>query len=144
MARPFSAALNSLRQDPEKRAALIEQAVRFVLASAFSACLSMGTPVFLHEVLGVAEKLAVAAGLLLVFCINFYTSRALVFRSAGRSDQQLMKFFISSVVFRIAEYGAFLGLNAAGLEYYYALGIVLAISTVAKFFVLRNLVYKAG
>lgn len=111
--------------------------------SALSAALSLSLPVIMHEFMGVAEEIAVAAAMVIVFFINFLTIRIFVFRSTGGGSlNQFGKFAVSSIGFRLAEYLAFLAVfKILEINYVVSLFCVLAIGTVAKFFFHRTYVF---
>lgn len=124
---------------------MLKQAVRFAAASGASALLSLGIPIVLREGFGVPANTAVAVGFVTVFCVNFFTSRRIVFRSSGGSRADFARFCIASAAFRGAEYGAFLILNdVLRVPYVAALVGILGVSAVTKFFVFRRYVYPAA
>lgn len=107
-----------------------------------SATLSLGVPFMLHERFSVAPNLAVMAGLLTAFVVNFLVSKRFVFRSAGETGIQLLRFASVSFLFRAGEYLAFLLVHGAfGLQYMVALVAVLATSLLVKFFVYKLFVF---
>jgi len=107
---------------------------RFAAMSAMSALVTLGLPVFLHEILHVGQKAAVACGQGSVFLLNFALMRMFVFRSGGHSGRQFLQYAGSAAVFRGLEYVAFLVLlEWAGLFYVTALVITLGMSTAIKF-----------
>jgi len=110
------------------------QLLRFGLATGLSAMVSLGVPAFLHEILGVEQKLAVAAGQLSVLLLNFVTIRLFVFRGNGSARGDFLRYLASAAAFRGLEYLTFLLLfELAGLFYLTALVITLATSTLIKF-----------
>ena len=116
---------------------------RFGLLGAFSFTLNLALTVVLHEVLGAPEEAAFAIGLLTVFTVNFLACRYLVFDAArGDPKRQLAGFVAGSVVFRLAEYLAFLLLHTAfGVHYAVAIVAILVTSVVAKFVYYRHAVF---
>jgi putative flippase GtrA len=118
------------------------QAGRYVVASALSGVLSLSLPFLLHEVLAIAEEVAVAIALVVVFFVNFVALRSYVFRSDGDRFRELTKLAVTSAAFRVAEYGAFLLVHTlAGVHYLVALAIVLSVSAFSKFCVQRAFVF---
>ena len=115
------------------------QILRFCATSGMSAAITVGLPVILHEGLGVTPQHGAAIAFCVAFLANFFSLRRLVFRSSGAIGRDLGLFVISSVVFRAAEYVAFLVLTTVAHVYYVvALVGVLGLSTVAKFFWYRK------
>ena len=107
---------------------------RFATMSAISALVTLGLPIFLHEMLHIGQKAAVACGQASVFSINFALIRVFVFRSSGHLGRQFLHYAGSAAVFRGLEYVAFLALfQWAGLFYVTALVITLGTSTLIKF-----------
>jgi putative flippase GtrA len=122
------------------RARLTEM-LRFGMATAVSATITLGLPVLLVEFGGVPERRAVAIALAVAFVVNFVTTRRFVFRSEGRAGGELWRFALTSAGFRLAEYLAFLGLHSLGMVYFLAQALVLTMSFLLKFLVLRSFVY---
>ena len=122
---------------PERLAELF----RFGLATGLSASVTIGLPILLHEVFAVPERIAVGIAFATAFVVNFVVSRNFVFRSAGNARNELTRFIITSVGFRLGEYGLFLVLFQLGVVYYAAQIVVLGISLVLKFFTFKTFVY---
>ena len=118
----------------------VGQLLRFGFTTGLSAIVSVGLPAFLHEILGIEQKIAVAISQSTVLLLNFLMIRAFVFRSRRGARRDLAYYVGSTIGFRTAEYGLFLVLfELAGLYYLTALVVTLGISTVIKFFWYRNL-----
>jgi len=112
----------------------VGQLFRFGVATGLSAMVSLGVPAFLHEILGVEQKLAVAAGQVSVLLLNFVTIRMFVFRGSGSGRGDFLRYLGSAAAFRGLEYLAFLLLfELVGLFYLTALLITLGTSTLIKF-----------
>ena len=110
------------------------QVLRFGLATALSAIVSLGLPVALHELLSVEQKIAVAISQVSVLLLNFVTVRMFVFRSQGSVRGDMARYMGSALAFRAIEYSCFLVLfELAGLFYVTALVITLVASTLIKF-----------
>jgi len=110
------------------------QLLRFGMATGLSAIVSLGLPLFLHELLHVEQKVAVGISQASVLLMNFLTLRLFVFRGKGSIRGDLMRYFGSAAVFRGLEYLSFLALfELAGLFYLTALVITLLTSTLIKF-----------
>ncbi len=120
----------------------LAEITRFGLMSLLSALVTLGLPILLHEAGGMDPRIAVAIAFVVVFVMNFLTTRYFVFRHSGDVWTALRKFLASSLAFRAAEYAAFLGLFALGLRYYLAQAIVVGIATVLKFVLYRDVVFK--
>ena len=112
----------------------VGQLLRFGMATALSAIVSLGLPVILHEVFQVEQKVAVGISQATVLLMNFLTLRLFVFRGNGSMRGDLMRYFGSAAVFRGLEYLSFVALfELAGLFYLTALVITLLASTLIKF-----------
>ena len=121
------------------------QVVRYLIASAVSAVVSLLLPIVLHEGLATDPETAVAISLFTAFVLNFFVLRHYVYRSAGTVGPQLLKFAAFSVAFRLSEYLLFLFLfQVVSMNYVVALFIALAVSFVAKFFAHRLFVFTLG
>ncbi len=116
--------------------------VRYSLLSLASALISLGLPVLLHERLGADPRLGVAIGFAVVFVFNFVLLRRYVFRHRGSASASLGRFAATSLVFRGAEYLAFLLLYQAGVLYWIAQAIVIGVSFVVKFVAMRHIVFR--
>jgi putative flippase GtrA len=117
---------------------------RYALASAFSFAFVIGSTAALHELVGLSETLAPALALILAFVVNFTLLRTWVF--AGQSapvGRQMAETAVTSLLFRVLEYGLFLiGHLALGVDYLIATGASVCISALAKFFVYREIVFN--
>jgi len=127
----------SFRLTRERRAELI----RFGLATALSAAVTLGVPIVLHEGFSVPARSAVAIAFTVAFILNFITTRSFVFRSTGDTRRELPRYVVTSLAFRLAEYLAFLLLFQLGMVYYVAQVIVVGLSLVLKFFTFKTFVY---
>lgn len=118
--------------------ALAAQLGRFMISTGFSAAMSFGLPILLHEWFGIAERIAVAIGFATAYAGNIVLLRLFVFRSRGSWRKQLARYIPANGAFRLAEYVAFLLLlERAGLDYRIAMLVVLGASACFKFFVYR-------
>lgn len=114
------------------------QLARFMVSTGFSAAMSFGLPIILHERVGVAERFAVAIGFAAAYVGNIVLLRLFVFRSRGSWRKQLSRYIPANGAFRLAEYAAFLLLfERADLDYRIAMLVVLGTSACFKFFVYR-------
>jgi putative flippase GtrA len=117
---------------------------RFFQLALVSICVTLGLPVFFHEVVLLEEEPAVGLALLTAFLVNFLLARRYVFRSRTNVLPQLFRFAAANLAFRLVEYLAFLALyNWAGLFYVLAIAIVLLSSFVIKFVIYRFYVFGA-
>ncbi len=107
--------------------------LKFAASGALSYALTVGVTSALHELAGVTESAAAAGGLATAFTVNFAVLRLFVFGSSLPLARQFATFAASSAGFRLAEYGAFLGLHALQVQYLLALSLVLVVSFFAKF-----------
>ena len=123
---------------------LIRDLWRYALASAFSFCLVLGLSAGFHEIAGASETLAVALALGLAFVVNFTLLRRWVFpgQTVG-AGRQAAETALTSITFRVLEYGVFLGLHlGADLDYLIATAASLCLSATGKFLVYRGLVFN--
>lgn len=122
----------------------IGQIFRFGVMTAMSASVTVGLPIVLHEVFGVAPRHGAAIAFVVAFFMNFLSLRRLVFRSGGGAGRDFATFAISSLVFRGGEYLAFLFLTGTiHMQYVIALLCVLTLSAMAKFFWYRKVLHRA-
>lgn len=120
------------------KSTLMAQLARFMVSTGFSAALSFGLPIALHEWLGMGERIAVATGFAAAYIGNIVLLRLFVFRSRGSWRKQLVRYIPVNGAFRLAEYLSFLLLfERAGLDYRIAMLVVLAFSAGLKFFIYR-------
>ncbi len=120
------------------KSSIAAQLARFMVSTGFSAAMSFGLPIALHEWLGVGERIAVAIGFAAAYVGNIVLLRLFVFQSRGSWRKQLARYIPVNGVFRLAEYFAFLLLfERAGLDYRIAMFVVLGVSAGLKFFVYR-------
>lgn len=117
---------------------LAAQLARFMVSTGFSAAMSFGLPILLHEWFGTAERVAVAIGFAVAYVGNIALLRLFVFQSRGSWRKQLARYIPANGAFRLAEYVAFLLLlERAGLDYRIAMLVVLGVSAGLKFFIYR-------
>lgn len=120
------------------RLPFIAALVRFGLATLASASLSFLLPIILHEWGGMGERSAVGLSFAIAYAFNFLTLRRLVFASKASLGRDLWRYALVNALFRIAEFFAFAALRSAAiLSYAAALLVVLAVSTLVKFFAYR-------
>jgi putative flippase GtrA len=117
---------------------------RYALASAVSCCLVLGLSAALHELVGLAETVAVALALVLAFAVNFTLLRRWVFPGQVASvGRQAAETAIASIGFRGLEYAVFLGLHLGlDIDYLIATAASLCLSAGGKFAVYRQLVFN--
>jgi len=98
------------------------------------------------EILGIADRLSVGIALASALAFNFALLRSFVFPGQSAPiGPQLAATVVTSLSFRVLEYGIFLGLNAvAGFNYLIATACAVVISFGGKFFVYRNLVFRGA
>ncbi|TCJ32804.1 GtrA family protein [Parafrankia sp. BMG5.11] len=119
--------------------AIAGQVLRFGISTGFSAALSFGLPLILHEYLGLTEPAAVAIGFAIAYAGNIWLLRNFVFRSTADWWGEVFRYMAINAAFRLIEYGAFFFLfKTAGLDYRIALLAVLGVSAVLKFFLYRE------
>ena len=117
---------------------LFGQIVRFGVTTGLSAILSLILPIVLHELGGLDERIAVAIGFVAAFCANTILVPRFVFRSTQGWKRETSVYVLSSAGFRLAEYLVFLVLlDIFGIDYRVSVVIVLAVSSLSKFFFYR-------
>lgn len=117
---------------------LAAQAVRFMVSTGFSAAMSFGLPIALHEWFGIAARIAVAIGFAVAYLGNIALLRLFVFRSNGSWRRQIMRYVPINGALRLVEYFGFLVLyESLRLDYRIAMLIVLGASSFFKFFIYR-------
>jgi putative flippase GtrA len=126
-----------------RSAVLLGEVARFGFVGALSYGLGVALAAMFHEVLGVPEKGAVGASLAIVLVTNFFLARTFIFRSAGDVRHEVARFVVTSATMRGLEYALFIVLlNYAGIGYLIAMTVAMALSTIAKFFIYRTLVFR--
>lgn len=120
---------------------LFGQLARYGVLTLVSACVTVGLPILLHEFGHLTPPHAAAIAFVTAFFVNFFSLRRLVFRSGRGARRDLGTYILSSLVFRSAEYAAFLALDAAGVYYIVALLIVLTVSAITKFLWYRRVMH---
>lgn len=113
----------------------IKSLFRFVQVSGLSFVVNIGLTVFLHEVCLLAEEIAYAVALVVVFLMNFFLLRHYIYEGAqGPLVQQFAAFGVSSLGFRAGEYVMFLALHSGvGLDYRAVVIGISLVSSCAKF-----------
>lgn len=121
----------------------LQSFIRYCAVGVFNLALNLGLMAFLHEVLGAPEELAYAVSLITIFVINFFVSRFYVYEAAdGGAAGQLGRFLATAVVFRSAEYAAFLALHTGlGVQYLLAAFGIQVTSFLVKFLAFRFFVF---
>jgi len=116
---------------------------RFLAGSALSFGLNIGITWFVHEVLGWDPAIAFAIALVTVFATNFFVLRHFVFEAgSGAAAGQAARYLSLALGFRLAEYAAFLVVhNGLRVPYLVTATVVLAASTIVKFFVYGSKVF---
>lgn len=110
------------------------------MSSGISAAFSFLLPTVLHEIFKVPIKGAVATGFAVAYVINFALLRAFVFRSTNALRQDAVRYLFVNGIFRILEYLFFIFLfDFVSMNYMLAVLLVLATSTVIKFFGYRRI-----
>lgn len=115
---------------------------RYGIATLMSAGISVGLPIFLHEMCGIEERTAFAIGLICSFAFNFLSIRLFVFRSGGSAWRQLAVFALSSAVFRFLEYWLFATLMMTAIPYQACIFLTLIVSFTAKFVIHKNVIFS--
>ena len=119
----------------DAKGGVFRESYRFGLASGLSALITLGIPVVLHELISVDEEISVAIAMAIALIVNFFVTRNFVFRSQRAVIPGMASFFVSSVVFRLLEFGAFVLLfRTLQLNYLLVLVSILTVSFVVKFF----------
>jgi putative flippase GtrA len=126
----------------ERMSRLGGEAARFIGLGVISYLLGIGLSALFREILGLSEEISVALSLAILIVVNFWLNKQFVFRAAGSSLPQLVRFAATAVGSRAAEYVMFLALlRWVKLNYLVALTVVLIISSCLKFLLYRQLVF---
>lgn len=126
--------------DTTRDPGLLHQIVRFTVSSGLSAALSFVTPIVLHEIGGLPERLSVGIGFASALTFNFLMLRVFVFRSRNSLRTDALKYLPINGAFRATEYLAFLVLNLVfSLSYIVSMFLVLSVSSALKFFGYRRI-----
>jgi putative flippase GtrA len=121
---------------------MVDEGLRYLVMTAISAVLSLGIPFVLHEGFAVSPNIAVAIGLTAAFVANFATAKLYVFRKNGSIASQFGRYSLVSILFRGAEYVAFLLVHdLLGMQYMVALIVVLFTSFLLKFVAYKLFVF---
>ena len=125
------------------RSATLQRFQRFVIGSGASFTLNIGVTWFIHEVLGWEPATAFAIALLSVFTTNFFVMRHFVFEAgAAAARTQAVRYLLLALGFRGGEYLAFLAVHEiARIPYLVSATLILAASTLVKFFVYGSTVF---
>jgi putative flippase GtrA len=117
---------------------------RYALASAFSFSFVLALSAALHELVGLAEPLAVGLALVVAFGANYTLLRRWVFPGQiAPVGRQLAETALASISFRAIEYVIFLGLHlGGGVDYLVATAAALCVSALGKFAVYRQLIFN--
>ncbi len=124
--------------------ALAAESARYVVVAGISFLWVMGSSAALHELVGLSQQLAVALALVSALGINFTLLRLFVFPGQSTAiGSQLAATAAVSASFRGLEYLGFLLLNGpVGLHYLTATAAALLASSLAKFLIYRNIVFR--
>lgn len=121
----------------------IPEFTRYAALGAVSFILNLGLAAAFHEIFSLAEWLAVAVSLSIVFVTNFIAAKLVVFKSVGGWRKEAQKFAISSLLSRLFEYTIFLILFAVfSMNYLISVAISMIISFVLKFIVYKRYVFS--
>jgi putative flippase GtrA len=116
---------------------------RYAVASAFSFAFVVAATALGHELVGLSQSVAPIPALALAFAANFALLRHWVFPGQRLGvGRQALETALTSITFRVLEYGIFLSLHlGVDIDYLVATGASLCISFVGKFLVYRRLVF---
>ena len=124
---------------------LRSSAMRYVALSGLSFWVNLGLTIGLTELLHLPEEVSFFLALVTVFVLNFFGMRYFVYD--GRLIPvvtQFLSFLASSFGFRVLEYLAFLILHTwARLNYSVVVVVILAVSSVSKFFFIACAVFRS-
>lgn len=130
-------------KNPTSGSTLQQPGVRFLLLGIASFLLTLGATAFFHELANLAEETAYLLAILIVFVCNFFGARIYVFESRHKPIlKQFTQFAGSSLLFRGAEYLAFILLHTLlGLYYLLATVIVMTVSFICKYLFYKTRVF---
>ena len=124
---------SSLAQKP-----IVQQAGRFAVTTGLSATLSFGLPLLLVEVFNFSEYRAVQIGFATAYIVNIWVLRHYVFNSKNPWHHDVLLYVVTNAAFRLTEYAAFAAaMRYLDVPYYLIIFMVLAISSILKFFCYR-------
>ncbi len=121
---------------------LLAEILRFAGSGAVLLPTGLAVSAFLHEIVGLEQRLATAGAVGVMLILGFVLGRSFIFRSQGRIGRELPRFAVVSLTMRGAEYLVFLLLFGT-LHIYYLLAMTIAvgISFTFKFVLYRTLVF---
>jgi putative flippase GtrA len=121
----------------------LPQFTRYTLLGVASFVINLGLAAVFHEILSLAEWLAVALSLSIVFVINFVVAKFAVFKSQGDWIKELSKFLFVSLSSRMFEYAMFLILfGILSINYLFAIMVSQILSFILKFVIYRRYVFS--
>jgi putative flippase GtrA len=116
---------------------------RYTALGAASFVINLGLAAVFHEMLFLAEWLAVALSLSIVFFVNFVVAKFAVFKSQGPWKKELPNFLFLSLLSRVFEYAMFLVLfGILSINYLFAIMLSQILSFVLKFFIYKRYVFS--
>ena len=119
-------------------------AVRYLIATCLSACITIGLPILLVEIGTFHPSNAAATALLVALVVNFLSLKLYVYRKDGNWQAQAARFLVLAALFRLCEYGGFLLLHHIfGWFYVAALILTMGLSFVAKFLIYHFLIFSS-
>ena len=96
----------------------------------------------LHEGLAVSAEIAFGSGILLALFMNVFLLKRFVFRSDISYWETGLKFILTSVLIRAAEFFLFVVFLSFGIYYLVASTVAMMIGAATKYVVLRAFVYR--
>ena len=116
--------------------------LRYIVLGGFSFCLNIGLTILFHEIFIFSEEVSFAFSLSIVFIVNFFTVKFIVFKSDGIAYRQFFLFLATSIFSRIGEYILFLCLFfLLDINYIIAIILTLTSSIILKFFIYKNFIF---
>lgn len=118
----------------------LRQLGRYVLTGSAGIAVSLAVTVLMREGAGLSAEAAFAVALGVVFAFQFFANAFFVFDS-GADRNTLLRYAGSALVFRLADFLLFAGLQQLVAPYYAAAALAILITNGVKFLVYRRLVF---
>lgn len=119
----------------------LRQTVRYALTGAAGLAVSLAVTVLMREGAGLSAEAAFAVALGVVFTFQFFANAFFVFDS-GADRHTLVRYAGSALVFRLADFLLFAGLQGLVAPYYVAAALAILVTNLVKFLVYRRFVFN--
>jgi putative flippase GtrA len=118
---------------------LLKKQFKYIAVSTNSYFLNLFFNFILFRIFKLQPIVSISVSYLLLILINFFLLKVFVFNSTDSNKKSTFsKFFLVVLSFRLIEYISFIIIQSIFYDYYfYILNIILLISFITKFFVIR-------